>query len=52
MDCYREMYYKLMTATEKALRILICAQRECEELYLSSEQDFDQTESDCLDRKE
>ena len=34
MADYREMYLHLMRETEKALRILIQAQRDCEELYL------------------
>jgi len=36
MANYREMYYKLFRATEKAINTLISAQQECEELYLSS----------------
>lgn len=32
---YKEMYLKLFRATEKAIDLLIDAQRECEELYLS-----------------
>ena len=31
---YAEMYQRMMRATEKALRILIEAQQECEELYV------------------
>ena len=34
---YKEMYFKLLNATEDAIRILIKAQQECEEMYLSSE---------------
>ena len=37
MPDYREMYLKMMRASEQALRILIEAQQECEELYLSAE---------------
>lgn len=29
------MYLKLLRASEKAVNILIAAQRECEELYIS-----------------
>ena len=43
MRDYKEMYLKMVRATEKAiraeeetLRTLIEAQRECEELYLSA----------------
>ena len=36
MPDYKEMYLKMMRATEEAIRILVKAQRECEELYLAS----------------
>lgn len=36
MADYKEMYLNLFRATEKAVQILISAQRECEERYLSS----------------
>lgn len=32
----REAYLILMRATERALRILIAAQQQCEELYLAA----------------
>ena len=32
---YKEMYLELMRATEKAINILIQAQRDCEEKYIS-----------------
>ena len=32
---YKEMYLKLFRASEQAANILIAAQRECEELYIS-----------------
>ena len=32
---YSEMYYKMARAVEKAIRILVNAQLECEELYLN-----------------
>ena len=32
---YQEMYYKMDRAMEKAINILIEAQRECEEDYLA-----------------
>ena len=35
MPDYKEMYLHLMRETEKAMRILIKAQQDCEELYLS-----------------
>lgn len=31
---YREMYLHLMRETEKAIRVLIQAQRDCQERYL------------------
>lgn len=36
MANYKEMYLKMMRASEEALRILIQAQQECEELYLAA----------------
>ena len=34
---YKEMYLKMMCATEDAINILIKAQQECEEMLLNSE---------------
>lgn len=31
---YKQMYMKMVKASEEAMEILIRAQRECEELYL------------------
>ena len=45
MPDYKEMYLKMVRATEKAIRILIDAQCACEEMYISAE-DFDETEED------
>ena len=36
MPNYKEMYLHLMRETEKACRILIKAQQDCEELYPSA----------------
>ena len=36
MPDYKEMYLKMMRASEEAVRILIQAQQECEEIYLES----------------
>ncbi|MBQ8587731.1 MAG: hypothetical protein IJ453_06560 [Oscillospiraceae bacterium] len=33
---YREMYYRMAKATERAIRLLVSAQLECEELYLKA----------------
>ena len=38
MPDYKEMYLKMLQASEQAVNILIEAQRECEELYISSPQ--------------
>ena len=37
MADYRQMYMKLMDATESAMDILIAAQRQCEEIYIETE---------------
>ena len=37
MPDYRKMYLKMAQETEKAIRILIAAQKECEELYIEGE---------------
>ena len=34
MPDYKEMYFKLFRATEKAMEILIDAQRDCEVMYI------------------
>ena len=31
---YKELYLKLFRTTEQAIRLLIAAQQECEELYM------------------
>lgn len=36
MPNYKEMYLKMFRAAEEAVNILITAQRECEEIYISS----------------
>lgn len=46
MPDYKEMYLHMVRETEKALRILIEAQRTCEELYLQ-EADAVQTAPSC-----
>jgi len=33
---YKKMYLKMLKASEQAVDILIAAQQECEELYISS----------------
>ena len=37
MPDYKEMYLKMVRATESAINTLIKAQQECEELYLQDE---------------
>lgn len=44
MRNYKEMYFKLFNATEDAIKLLINAQEECEELYLSFCDDEDDNE--------
>ena len=46
MDLYKEMYLKMMRATEKAMNILIEAQRECEEMYLAAGDEEEQKQED------
>lgn len=36
MPDYQELYLKMFRASEKAIDILIAAQRECEELYTAN----------------
>lgn len=36
MSDYKEMYLTMIRETERAINILIDAQRQCEELYISS----------------
>jgi len=38
MADYKEMYLKMMRATETAIRVLVKAQQECEELYLQEDE--------------
>lgn len=48
MADYKKMYIHLMQSTEHAIRILIQAQRDCEELYISAPE----TKLTVLDREE
>ena len=41
MADYKQMYMKLMDATEKAMDILIAAQRQCEEIDIETEDPSD-----------
>lgn len=38
MADYKEMYETMVRASEKALNIIIDAQRKCEEMYLAAEE--------------
>lgn len=38
MPDFEEMYYTLMRASEEALRIIIEAQKKCEDMYISQEE--------------
>ena len=37
MPDYKEMYLKLFRATDEAISLLINAQKECEEIFVSAE---------------
>lgn len=37
MADYKQMYIKMAQAAEKAIRVLIVAQQDCENLYLSED---------------
>ncbi len=36
MPDYKKMYFTLFRAVEEAIKILIAAQRKCEEMYLAA----------------
>ena len=36
---YKELYLKMVRASEEAIRILIAAQQECEERYISAQEE-------------
>ena len=38
MPDFEEMYYTLRRASEEALRIMIEAQKKCEEMYIAQEE--------------
>ena len=42
---YKEMYLKMVRASEKAMDILIQAQRECEEIYIEQAEDEESRDS-------
>ena len=44
MPSYKEIYLTMMRATEQAIRILIEAQKKCEELYLADMDDKEEAE--------
>ena len=39
MADYKEMYETMVRASEKALNIILDAQRKCEEMYLAAEEE-------------
>ena len=39
MTNYKEMYLKMVRATEAAINLLVKAQQECEEMYLQADED-------------
>ncbi len=54
MPDYKQMYIKMAQEAEKAIRILIAAQQDCENLYLSEENPEPvllRQDSECTDGK-
>ena len=45
---YKELYLKMVRASERAINILVEAQQECEELYLSADGDESEVKSPSL----
>lgn len=45
MADYKQMYLKLLNATENAMEMLIAAQRQREELYIQTEEQTDSEEA-------
>ena len=45
MADYKQMYMKLMDAAESAMNILIAAQRQCEEIYIETEESSDREDA-------
>ena len=44
MADYKKMYVTMVDAAEKAMELLIKAQRQCEELYIETEEPSDREE--------
>ena len=42
---YKKMYVTMVDAAEKAMELLIEAQRQCEELYIETEEPSDREEA-------
>ena len=45
MANYKKMYVTMVDAAEKAMELLIEAQRQCEELYIETEEPSDREEA-------
>ncbi len=45
MADYKKMYVTMVDAAEKAMELLIEAQRQCEELYIEAEEPSDREEA-------
>ena len=45
MADYKKMYVVMVDAAEKAMELLIEAQRQCEELYIETEEPSDREEA-------
>lgn len=46
MPDYKEMYFTMLAASEKAIRIIIEAQRECEDMYINADDDDEDQDED------
>jgi len=38
MPDYKEMYLKMVRATEEAINVLVAAQQQCEEMYINADE--------------
>lgn len=45
MADYKQMYMTLLAATENAMEILIAAQRQCEDIYIETEESSDREDA-------
>ena len=50
LDNYKEMYFKMFNAAQDAIELLIKAQQECEELYISGQEKSEACEKQYNDK--